>query len=70
MIKLSAYIITLNEEKRLAKTLAALQQVADEIVVVDSGSTDNTVKIAQEYGAKVIFDANTAQLDFEQGYLV
>ena len=55
MIKLSAYIITLNEEKRLAKTLAALQQVADEIVVVDSGSTDNTVKIAQEYGAKVIF---------------
>ena len=55
-MKLSVYIITFNEEKRLEKTLQAAVQIADEIVVVDSGSTDNTVKIADKFGAKVIFN--------------
>lgn len=40
MVKLSAYIVTLNEEKRLEKTLQAVSQVADEVFVIDSGSTD------------------------------
>ena len=55
MTKISAYIVTLNEEKRLGKTLDALQKVADEIIIVDSGSTDNTQKIAEEHGAKFLF---------------
>ncbi len=55
MVKISAYIVTLNEEQRLGKTLAALQQVADEIIVVDSGSTDKTEEIAKQYGAKFVF---------------
>lgn len=55
-MRLSVYIITLNEEKRLDKTLAAASKVADEIVVVDSGSTDSTIKIADKYGAKVFFN--------------
>ena len=55
MAKISAYIVTLNEEQRLSKTLAAVQQIADEIVVVDSGSTDKTEEIAKQYGAKFIF---------------
>jgi len=55
MVKISAYIVTLNEEQRLGKTLAAVQQVADEIIVVDSGSTDKTEEIAKQYGAKFVF---------------
>ncbi|MDO4161850.1 MAG: glycosyltransferase family 2 protein [Pseudomonadota bacterium] len=55
MVKLSAYIVTLNEEKRLGKTLQALKKVADEIFVIDSGSTDKTQKIAEKYGAVFLF---------------
>lgn len=55
MIKLSIYIVTLNEEKRLDKTLKAASEVADEIVVIDSGSTDKTKEIALKYGANFLF---------------
>ena len=51
MNRLSACLITLNEEHNLARALASLQGIADEIVVVDSGSTDRTEEIAREYGA-------------------
>jgi glycosyltransferase involved in cell wall biosynthesis len=50
---LSVAIVTLNEESNLARTLASVQW-ADEIVVVDSGSTDCTQQIARDYGARVI----------------
>jgi glycosyltransferase involved in cell wall biosynthesis len=49
---LSVAIITLNEADNLARTLASVR-FADEIVVVDSGSTDRTVEIARSFGAKV-----------------
>lgn len=55
MMKLSVYMVTLNEEKRLDRTLKAASQVADEIVVVDCGSTDGTKDIALKYGARFIF---------------
>lgn len=55
MAKLSVYIVTLNEELRLDRTLKAAKQVADEIIVVDSGSTDKTEEIAKENGAKFVF---------------
>jgi glycosyltransferase involved in cell wall biosynthesis len=49
---LSVAIITLNEEANLARTLASVK-FADEIVVLDSGSTDRTLEIARSYNAIV-----------------
>ena len=54
-MKLSVYFITKNEEQRLENSLKAAAKVADEIVVVDSGSTDKTVKIAKKYKARVFY---------------
>jgi glycosyltransferase involved in cell wall biosynthesis len=52
-MRISATIVTLNEERNLPRALESLTCV-DEIVVVDSGSTDRTVEIARTYGARVI----------------
>src|SRR5258708_12331388 len=51
MNRLSVCIITLNEEENLPRALASLAEIADEIVVVDSGSTDRTAEIAGQHGA-------------------
>ena len=48
-IKISAVITSFNEEKNIGRCLQSLQTVADEIVVVDSFSTDSTQKICREY---------------------
>jgi len=53
MKKLSVVIITLNEEDRLEEALKSCKDIADEIVVVDSFSTDKTCEIAAQYGAKI-----------------
>jgi tetratricopeptide (TPR) repeat protein len=52
-IKLSACLIVKNEEKHLDRCLASVKPLVDEIIVVDTGSTDQTVKIAEKYGATV-----------------
>ncbi|HYL61945.1 MAG TPA: glycosyltransferase family 2 protein [Candidatus Methylomirabilis sp.] len=51
MNRISACIVTLNEEHNLPRALASLTGVADEVVVVDSGSTDATAAIARQHGA-------------------
>jgi glycosyltransferase involved in cell wall biosynthesis len=53
-MKLSAVIITFNEERNLPRCIESLQGVADEIVIVDSYSSDNTRTIAEEAGARFI----------------
>jgi glycosyltransferase involved in cell wall biosynthesis len=53
MMPLSVVIITFNEEKNIGRCLDSVKEVADEIVVVDSLSTDNTLAIAREKGAIV-----------------
>ena len=50
---LGVIIITKNEEKNIARCLESVKWV-DEIIVVDSGSTDKTIEIARSYNAKVI----------------
>lgn len=52
-MRISAVIITFNEEDRLPDALASLQGIADEIVVVDSYSTDRTLAIARAAEARV-----------------
>ncbi|MEJ7608891.1 MAG: glycosyltransferase family 2 protein [Bryobacteraceae bacterium] len=52
-MKLSATIITLNEERNISRAIESLR-CCDEIVVVDSGSTDRTCDIAGKLGARVI----------------
>jgi glycosyltransferase involved in cell wall biosynthesis len=52
-VKISATIITFNEADKIARAINSLT-FADEIIVIDSESTDDTVKIAENLGAKVI----------------
>lgn len=56
MSKISATIITFNEEKNIERCIQSLLGLAEEIIVVDSGSTDKTVELASSLGAKVIFN--------------
>jgi glycosyltransferase involved in cell wall biosynthesis len=54
MQPLSVSIITFNEEKNIARCLDSIKDIANEIVVVDSFSTDNTEAICKQYGVKFI----------------
>jgi glycosyltransferase involved in cell wall biosynthesis len=54
-MKLSVAIITFNEEKNLKRTLDSVRDIASEIIIIDSGSTDKTIEIAQEYNAKTFY---------------
>jgi glycosyltransferase involved in cell wall biosynthesis len=62
-MKISATVITLNEQRHIRQCLQSLQEVADEVIVVDSGSQDATLKIAAELGARTFLHAWTNYSD-------
>lgn len=69
LVNITACIITFNEERNIARCIASLQGVADEILIVDSHSKDNTVAIATDMGAKVLahdFEGYGAQKYFAE----
>ena len=53
-MKITANIITLNEENNIEEVIKSVQELCDEVLVVDSLSSDKTCEIAQKMGAKVI----------------
>ena len=53
-LPVSVTIITLNEEKRLGAALDSVSDWVDEMIVIDSGSTDSTISIAKEKGARLL----------------
>ncbi|MES2307579.1 MAG: glycosyltransferase family 2 protein [Verrucomicrobiota bacterium] len=53
-MKISACIITHNEEENLPRCLRSIQSLVDEVIVVDSGSTDQTASIASAFNARFI----------------
>ncbi|MGB0165635.1 MAG: glycosyltransferase family 2 protein [Luteibaculum sp.] len=54
---ISVAVITKNESANIARCLESVQDIADELVVVDSHSTDNTREIAESFGARVILQS-------------
>lgn len=75
MVSISLCMIARNEEKNLGRCLASVAGAVDEIIVVDTGSTDNTCQIARQYGARVqsflwndnFSDARNAALELATG---
>ncbi|MDQ2657947.1 MAG: glycosyltransferase family 2 protein, partial [Bacteroidota bacterium] len=66
-VKISATVITFNEEKKIERCLESLLAVADEIVVVDSFSTDGTFDICRRYPVvfkQRAFEGYVAQKNF------
>jgi (heptosyl)LPS beta-1,4-glucosyltransferase len=53
MTKLSVVINTINEEKNIKRAIQSVQEIADEVIVVDMHSEDDTVKIAKRLGATI-----------------
>ena len=54
-LPLSCFIIARNEADRIVRTIRAVKDWVDEVVVIDSGSSDGTQKLAEAEGARVIF---------------
>lgn len=52
-MKISLCVICKDEEKKIGRCLRSVKEAVDEMIIIDTGSTDNTIKIAEEEGAKI-----------------
>jgi glycosyltransferase involved in cell wall biosynthesis len=57
MLPISVFIIARDEADRIPCTINSVRDWADEVIVIDSGSTDDTVKVSESLGARVVFNA-------------
>jgi len=67
MPKYSTVVITYNESSNIERCLSSVHETSDEIIVVDSFSTDNTAELARRFGARVLehrFEGYTKQKNF------
>ncbi|MES9966728.1 MAG: glycosyltransferase family 2 protein [Sedimenticola sp.] len=55
-LPLSVFIISLNEQRCIGQVIDSVEGLADEVIVVDCGSTDKTCEIAEEKGTRVVFN--------------
>lgn len=65
---ISACMMVKNEEEMLPNCLESIRSWVDEIIIVDTGSTDKTVEIAKSYGAKVYHQKWTKDFSFHRNY--
>src|SRR3712207_3524471 len=56
MLPISVFIIAKNEADRIGDAIRAVRPFTDDLVVVDSGSTDGTQALAEELGARVVYN--------------
>jgi len=69
-MELSVVINTLNEEKNIEKALKSIKNIADEIVLVDMFSEDNTLSIAKKYNARIFSHKKTDYVEPARNYAI
>lgn len=67
---LSVCIITKNEESNIKSCLDSVKEIADEIIILDSFSTDNTVNIAKNYTSKIYFKKWVDDYSYSRNYTI
>ena len=68
MPSLTVVLTNFNEAANLSGALRSVVDLADEIIVVDGGSTDNSVSVAQSYGVTVFVRGNPRQLNLNMNF--
>jgi len=67
---ISVGIVSFNEANNLSQLLKSVVDFADEIIVLDLGSTDNTVRVSQRFGAKIIKHKFVPFVELVRNYLI